>query len=291
MKMLNDFMNNTKGLTRNPLGIIALFVSLIYGFACLVLSTSISNLVANNERLPLIWFIIIFPIIILIAFIYLVVNHHEKLYAPGDFRGDDAFIQTIDENKRRQRIQEEVENLEASPKSDETEQKEDSKENLTNESSQPEKIEVKTKTPNVPDSELIQMYTNSEKWSINELSLKYKVPLKAQVKLRTQNDNIELDGYGIDATSTYIVEVKFWQSSRSDKRLKLKIQEFLSKKSRLERAFNKPNKSMKIIIALVYDNLSEINQGALRSFVQELGGGNNVILEFFDYNELKKNFE
>lgn len=289
--MLNDFMNNTKGLTRNPLGIIALFVSLIYGFACLVLSTSISNLVANNERLPLIWFIIIFPIIILIAFIYLVVNHHEKLYAPGDFRGDDAFIQTIDENKRRQRIQEEVENLEASPKSDETEQKEDSKENLTNESSQPEKIEVKTKTPNVPDSELIQMYTNSEKWSINELSLKYKVPLKAQVKLRTQNDNIELDGYGIDATSTYIVEVKFWQSSRSDKRLKLKIQEFLSKKSRLERAFNKPNKSMKIIIALVYDNLSEINQGALRSFVQELGGGNNVILEFFDYNELKKNFE
>lgn len=290
MKMLNDFMNNAKGLTRNPLGIIALFVSLIYGFACLVLSTSISNLVANNERLPVIWFIIIFPIIILIAFIYLVVNHHEKLYAPGDFRGDDAFIQTIDENKRKQRIQEEVENLEASPKSDDSEQKEEPESNTTEETTISKPSEVKTETKSIPESALIKMYTNAEEWSINELSLKYKVPLKSQVKLRTQLDNFELDGYGTDATSTYVVEVKFWQSSRSNKRLKLKIQEFLTKKSRLERSFNTPSRSMKIIIALVYDNLSEINQDELRAYVQEIGGS-NVILEFFDYSELKKSYE
>jgi hypothetical protein len=290
MKMLNDFMNNAKGLTRNPLGIIALFVSLIYGFACLVLSTSISNLVANNERLPVIWFIIIFPIIILIAFIYLVVNHHEKLYAPGDFRGDDAFIQTIDENKRKQRIQEEVENLEASPKSDDSEQKEEPESNTTEETTISKPSEVKTETKSIPESALIKMYTNAEEWSINELSLKYKVQLKSQVKLRTQLDNFELDGYGTDATSTYVVEVKFWQSSRSNKRLKLKIQEFLTKKSRLERSFNTPSRSMKIIIALVYDNLSEINQDELRAYLQEIGGS-NVILEFFDYSELKKSYE
>lgn len=283
-------MNNAKGLTRNPLGIIALFVSLIYGFACLVLSTSISNLVANNERLPVIWFIIIFPIIILIAFIYLVVNHHEKLYAPGDFRGDDAFIQTIDENKRKQRIQEEVENLEASPKSDDSEQKEEPESNTTEETTISKPSEVKTETKSIPESALIKMYTNAEEWSINELSLKYKVQLKSQVKLRTQLDNFELDGYGTDATSTYVVEVKFWQSSRSNKRLKLKIQEFLTKKSRLERSFNTPSRSMKIIIALVYDNLSEINQDELRAYLQEIGGS-NVILEFFDYSELKKSYE
>lgn len=288
--MLNDFMNNAKGLTRNPLGIIALFVSLIYGFACLVLSTSISNLVANNERLPLIWFIIIFPIIILIAFIYLVVNHHEKLYAPGDFRGDDAFIQTIDENKRKQRIQEEVENLEASPKSVDSEQNEEPESNTTEDTTIIKPSEVKTEIKSIPESALIKMYTNAEEWSINELSLKYKVPFKSQVKLRTQFDNFELDGYGTDSTSTYVVEVKFWQTSRSNRRLKLKIQEFLTKKSRLERSFNKPSRSMKIIIALVYDNLSEINQDELKAYVHEIGGS-NVILEFFDYFELKKNYE
>lgn len=289
--MLNDFMNNTKGLTRNPLGIIALFVSLIYGFACLVLSTSISNLENNIERLPLIWFIIIFPIVILIAFIYLVVNHHEKLYAPGDFRGDDAFIQTIDENKRKQRIKEEVKNLEASPKSNELEQVN----GVTVESNEEVKTKTTGKTPltvtkEITQAELIKMYTNSEQWSINELSLKYKVPLKAQVKLRTQTGNFELDGFGTDNSTTYIVEVKFWQSYKSDKRLKLKIQEFLTKKSLFERAFNRHNKYVKIIIALIYDDLSIINQDDLRTFVHEIGG-DQVILEFFEYDKLKKSYD
>ena len=72
-----------KGLTRNPLGIIAFFVSLIYGFACLVLGTSLNNFHGAEERLPLIWFIIFFPVLILIAFTYLVIYHHKKLYAPN----------------------------------------------------------------------------------------------------------------------------------------------------------------------------------------------------------------
>lgn len=92
MNPIADFMDKAKGLTRNPLGIIALFVSLIYGFACLVLSTSINNFDGSCERLPLIWFIIIFPFSILIAFIYLVVKHHTKLYAPRDFKDERNFV-------------------------------------------------------------------------------------------------------------------------------------------------------------------------------------------------------
>ena len=88
-------MKNAKVLTRNPLGIIALFVSLIYGFACLVLSASISNLTLPNERLPLIWFIILFPLVILGGFIFLVVKHHEKLYAPSDYADENTFAKTF----------------------------------------------------------------------------------------------------------------------------------------------------------------------------------------------------
>lgn len=91
---VTDFMDNAKGLTRNPLGIIALFISLIYGFACLVLSTSINNLQCPYERLPLIWFIILFPVLILSAFTYLVVKHHPKLYAPSDFKDERNFTNT-----------------------------------------------------------------------------------------------------------------------------------------------------------------------------------------------------
>ncbi|MBL4861479.1 MAG: hypothetical protein JKY09_00465 [Crocinitomicaceae bacterium] len=88
---MKDFMNQAKGLTKNPLGIIALFISLIYGFACLVLGFSSDNL-ETNEKILLIYFLIGFPILILGTFIYLVVNHHKKLYAPSDYRDEKNFF-------------------------------------------------------------------------------------------------------------------------------------------------------------------------------------------------------
>lgn len=100
-----NFIEHAKGLTRNPLGIIALFVSLIYGFACLVLSTSISNLKETSERVPLIWFIIVFPIIILIGFIFLVTKHHGKLYSPSDYGNPESFLKTIEGAKKFESVQ------------------------------------------------------------------------------------------------------------------------------------------------------------------------------------------
>lgn len=99
MNTMTNFMEKTKGLTKNPIGIIALFISLIYGFACLVLSTSLSNLQGQGERLPLIWFIILFPVVILIGFIYLVVCHYEKLYAPSDWKNEENFVNVYMGNK------------------------------------------------------------------------------------------------------------------------------------------------------------------------------------------------
>lgn len=76
---------------RNPLSIIALFISLIYGVSALLLGASVDKLApVNQERL--VWFIIFFPIAILSAFVYLVTFHHRKLYSPSDFRTDESFL-------------------------------------------------------------------------------------------------------------------------------------------------------------------------------------------------------
>ncbi len=285
-----EFLSNIKNLTRNPLGIIALFVSMIYGFSCLVLSTSITNLEYAYERLPLIWFVIIFPIIILAAFIYLVIFHHEKLYSPSDFRDYDSFIQTIDENKRIKRIQDEVKSLETSPKSEDFSEKDNSDVTKLSENSKNQDTVDGSQSSDITVSELLKMYTNSEKWTLNELNLKYNVILKPQVRLRTPLAHFEFDGFGTNRNSTFIVEVKFWQFSRSDKKLKLKIQEFLAKKPKIEIAFNRPSKTTSIIIAIVFDDLTRINKDEYVEFVSAIGG-DNVILEFFDYRELKRNYE
>lgn len=85
------FARTAKDLARNPLGIIALFILLVYGFACLVLGITGKTLDAS-ERLPLVWFLVVFPVVVLCAFYRLVAKHHRKLYAPSDFQDESHFL-------------------------------------------------------------------------------------------------------------------------------------------------------------------------------------------------------
>jgi CheY-like chemotaxis protein len=85
------FAATAKHLARNPLGIIALFIVLIYGFASLV--AGFSGRLQASERLPVIWFLVVFPVLVLAVFSWLVSCHHAKLYSPADYREDASFIQ------------------------------------------------------------------------------------------------------------------------------------------------------------------------------------------------------
>ena len=57
-----------KGLARNPLGIIALFIVLVYGFASLVTALAV--------------------------FAWLVSAHSGKLFAPADFKNEENFVRS-----------------------------------------------------------------------------------------------------------------------------------------------------------------------------------------------------
>lgn len=87
---LQDLGRTAKGLAHNPLGIIALFIVLVYGFAALV--TTLTNSFTPSERLPLVYFLVIFPILVLGVFTWLVSTHSNKLFAPIDFKDEDNFI-------------------------------------------------------------------------------------------------------------------------------------------------------------------------------------------------------
>jgi len=287
--MKTDFITAAKGLTRNPLGIIALFVSLIYGFACLVLSTSISNLHGDSERLPLIWFIIMFPLVILVAFIFLVIKHHEKLYSPSDYRGDESFIQTIDKYRVKEKKLEEVKTLESAPESEEN-----LKEESITETNQGGILQDSAIVDTIPEKkelgekELLDIYSKTEMWSINELSLKYKIAFKNNVVLSTKHGNFEFDAYAKGPSTTYVVEVKYWQANKSDKKLKLAIQNYLSQTKGLEGLFKRPGYVLKIIVVLVYDSLKDVNKADIIEFTHKIN--KDAIIEFFDFNELKRSY-
>lgn len=96
-----------KDLVKNPIGIIALFISLIYGFANLLLGAT-ANSLTSDERFPLVIFIVLFPVVVLGVFYLLVSRHHGKLYAPGDYKDDKSFLRTLSAEEREQKLEKEA---------------------------------------------------------------------------------------------------------------------------------------------------------------------------------------
>lgn len=56
-----------------------MFIVLVYGFACLL--TGFSSSLSPGERLPLVYFLVGFPVLVLAVFAWLV-SAHSKLFAP-----------------------------------------------------------------------------------------------------------------------------------------------------------------------------------------------------------------
>ena len=78
-------------MARNPLGIMALFISLIYGMNTLLVGTSLNQL-SPHDKTILVWFNVAYPFAVLFIFSWLVAAHHNKLYGPSDFRNDESFL-------------------------------------------------------------------------------------------------------------------------------------------------------------------------------------------------------
>jgi cytochrome c oxidase subunit IV len=86
-EQIRNFGDTAKSLARNPLGIIALFIVLVYGFASLV--TAFTGSFTASERLPLIYFLVVFPVLVLGVFAWLVSKHYNRLFGPSDFKNED----------------------------------------------------------------------------------------------------------------------------------------------------------------------------------------------------------
>ena len=69
MNSLVTFSDAAKSLSGGPLGIIALFLVLIYGIAALVIV--IGKNLTSNEKMPLVYCMALFPVLVLLSFTWL----------------------------------------------------------------------------------------------------------------------------------------------------------------------------------------------------------------------------
>ena len=83
---MDPLAKSAKSLGKSPLGIIALFIVLVYGLA------TVGLLSAGPYVGVMVWFLVLFPVLVLAAFVWLLVGHTDKLYAPGDYRDEENFM-------------------------------------------------------------------------------------------------------------------------------------------------------------------------------------------------------
>ncbi|MBP7799556.1 MAG: hypothetical protein KA072_13120 [Thermoanaerobaculaceae bacterium] len=86
-----EFFGSTKALARNPLGIIALFIVLVYTVGSAVINFARAEFYQHPFH-PAVLFLAVFPLVVLGAFTYLVARHHRNLYGPYDFDESKEFF-------------------------------------------------------------------------------------------------------------------------------------------------------------------------------------------------------
>ncbi len=92
---LSQIGRTATGLSKSPLGIIALFIVLVYGFASIIVA--VPNGLEASDRAPLIYFLVIFPCVVFFGFLWLISTHPDKIYSPSDFKDENNFLKMKEE--------------------------------------------------------------------------------------------------------------------------------------------------------------------------------------------------
>ena len=184
--MIKEFAESARALTKNPLGIIGLFIVLVYGFACLVLGLGGDHL-QPSEKLPIVWFLVLFPPCILAAFYRLVTNHHKKLYAPSDYRDERLFVSPQSDEQRTSRLDREVERIELQESDSGT-----------------------TPEPTKTKSVLRASYADAERLAFLAIEREIGQPFSKYVEVKTHNRAEQFDGVLVTDKEAHLIEVKYF---------------------------------------------------------------------------------
>ncbi len=86
---------------KNPIGVIGVFLVLVEAIASIVI---VQSTLEKSQNTILVWFIVLFPCLVLGVFYLLVTKHHEKLYSPSDYRDEQNFMKSYNNTTRKEEI-------------------------------------------------------------------------------------------------------------------------------------------------------------------------------------------
>jgi hypothetical protein len=211
------------GFIRNPLTVIGIFAAIAE-----VSGTVVLPLIAEANQLLFTWFLMGFPVMLVLLFFATLNFNHKVLYAPSDFKGEENFFKPLSAVSSGER----VEKLKV------------------------EVSEITSETPPNPISQTVQSprsvaasYLLAEELVLGKLSKELGKHIKREVGIHSAAGRLIFDGAVVDGKRVTAIEVKYTRGSEVVRR----IREMTSKiVAHLDRA-TLPSE-FSIILAVVVDS-------------------------------------
>jgi hypothetical protein len=290
---------------RNPLGIIALFISLIYGMSALLLGMSVQSLSPNNQTI-LVFFIVVFPFVVLTVFGWLVAKHHKKLYGPSDYRSDEGFLNaasgtppsTLGKKLSNETLEEEEEEEDDSGGNRQEHEIQQKKSTIADSSpvtrlrtiSEPENVQARPVSPVVKHSVLARAYL-AEGLVFQELQTELGGAVRREVTFgMVGGSSMSVDG-AIETPDHSILAVDVFLARHPNailNRLRMSTNDMLTY---IRASREKGSKSLKGMLAIVAGQRVNNSPKAMESIQKfRLEVGDNIQIRIFNYSDLLRKY-
>lgn len=195
------------GHIKNPLTIIAIFAAIAE-----ISGTVVLPFIATANQATYVWFLIVFPITLIVLFFLTLNFNHKVLYAPSDYQNEDNFLRSLP----RATFAEKVLKIEAEIAAESS---------LPDASAQPAKPISTTEatTPIFQGAPLSYQslvrrsaqasYMLAEELIFQKLSKDFSSEIQREVKLGSLGGRYIFDGIVRDKGVTTVIEVKFLRNS------------------------------------------------------------------------------
>jgi hypothetical protein len=279
-------MKNKISTVKNPLTVIAIFAG-----TAEISGTAILPLLEAQSQQTYIWFLMLFPLI-LIVFFFLTLNwNHKVLYAPSDFANEDNFVNILKKPTIQETISKIEEGLEEGSDENDDSETVSTSENGS-ESDSPDKSIISTKENRNKDAthvrniqqQIMQETQLAELLVLNKLEQELKSPIQREMMMKIGNTQVIFDG--VVQVGSYLtgIEVKYMR-----RRNAFNSSMWRNMTDKFERLYQSLSDSQKkqfsIIFAVVTDESADDIQPQLENRMRDLSFP--VQIRIYDFDQLR----
>ncbi|HWR75967.1 MAG TPA: hypothetical protein VN283_02005 [Thiobacillus sp.] len=268
------------GPIKNPLTIIAIFAAIAE-----ISGTIVLPFIDQSNQSLYVWFLMVFPILLILLFFLTLNFNHKVLYAPSDYRNEDNFLQSLPRASFTEKVQKiKAELAEAEP---------EIPENLQPEDATP-KAPFQAK-PDISYQTFVRRSTQAsymlaEELIFRKLASEFSSDIQREVKLGALGGRYIFDGIVRDKGVTTVIEVKFVRSGFVPS---LHFKETLARIQEAVKLLPKEQSSnFRVLLAIATEEVNTI-QEKVASQIERISNDFYfpIDVRFFSLAELEREFQ